>query len=58
MYTDPDCKPWTSSEWAPTGFTSRQDLVEQTRAAEAQKPLASGGVEEGRVEKRSNSSEV
>ncbi|OAX39836.1 general substrate transporter [Rhizopogon vinicolor AM-OR11-026] len=58
MYTDPDCKPWTSSKWAPSGFTSRQDLIEQTRAAEAQKPLVSNGVEEGRIEKRSHSSEV
>ncbi|EIW77729.1 general substrate transporter [Coniophora puteana RWD-64-598 SS2] len=54
MYTDPDCKPWTSGRWAPPGFTSRQDLVEQARAAESSKPLASGALEEQRIEKRSH----
>ncbi|PCH34606.1 general substrate transporter [Wolfiporia cocos MD-104 SS10] len=50
MYGDPYCKPWTSRTWAPAGFTSRADLVEQSRAAEAHKPLA-GGREEARIEK-------
>lgn len=56
MYMDPNCKPWTSREWAPPGYSSRQDLIDQTRAAEAHKPLASGALEEGRVEKPSESS--
>ncbi|KAH9946744.1 general substrate transporter [Amylocystis lapponica] len=47
MYSDPSCKPWTSSTWAPAGFESRQDLIEQSRAAEAHKPLAT----EERMEK-------
>ncbi|KZT03054.1 general substrate transporter [Laetiporus sulphureus 93-53] len=42
MYGDPYCKPWTSSNWAPPGFSSRKDLLEQTRAAEMRKPLAAG----------------
>ncbi|KDQ58074.1 hypothetical protein JAAARDRAFT_193541 [Jaapia argillacea MUCL 33604] len=50
MYTDPACKPWTSSTWAPVGFSSRSDLIEQTRAGESHKPSI-GGVEEARVEK-------
>ncbi|EMD37312.1 hypothetical protein CERSUDRAFT_113964 [Gelatoporia subvermispora B] len=40
MYCDPDCKPWTSRTWAPPGFENRQDLIEQSRAAEAHKGLA------------------
>jgi len=40
MYCDPNCKPWTSQKWAPPGFSSRQDLIEQSRAAEAHKGLA------------------
>ena len=48
MYCDPNCKPWTSRHWAPEGFASRRDFVEQGRAAEAHKPLA---LEEARVEK-------
>ncbi|OSX62955.1 hypothetical protein POSPLADRAFT_1039800 [Postia placenta MAD-698-R-SB12] len=47
MYSDPYCKPWTSRSWAPPGFSSRADLVEQSRAAEAHKPLAT----EERIEK-------
>ncbi|KAI0074897.1 general substrate transporter [Panus rudis PR-1116 ss-1] len=51
MYCDPNCKPWTSRTWAPEGFSSRAELVEQSKAAEAGKPLAAGaGVEEGRIE--------
>lgn len=50
MYGDPYCKPWTSANWAPPGFSSRADLIEQTRAAEQRKPLATG-VEEARIEK-------
>ncbi|KAF8128975.1 general substrate transporter [Boletus edulis] len=37
MYTDPTCKPWTSHQWAPPGYLSRQDFIEQTRAAEEHK---------------------
>ncbi|KAH6905227.1 monosaccharide transporter [Coprinopsis sp. MPI-PUGE-AT-0042] len=40
MYNDPDCKPWTSRKWVPAGYKSRFDLVEQTKAAQARKPLA------------------
>ncbi|ESK91805.1 monosaccharide transporter [Moniliophthora roreri MCA 2997] len=47
MYNDPNCKPWTSRSWAPVGYANRRELVEQTKAAEAHKPLA--GTEE-RVE--------
>lgn len=40
MYNDPQCKPWTSHSWAPAGYSSRYDLVEQTKAAQARKPFA------------------
>lgn len=40
MYNDPKCKPWTSRQWAPPGYKDRRDLVEQTRAAEGHKTLA------------------
>lgn len=50
MYNDPKCKPWTSTKWAPVGYTSRYDLVEQTKAAQARKPLASGAIEEKQIE--------
>lgn len=50
MYTDPSCKPWTSRQWAPPGFASRKDLIEQIRASEKGKPLASGAIEEDRIE--------
>lgn len=49
MYTDPKCKPWTSSTWAPAGYADRKELEEQVSAAEAQKPLA-GGFDEERKE--------
>ncbi|KAH6905226.1 general substrate transporter [Coprinopsis sp. MPI-PUGE-AT-0042] len=39
-YNDPERKPWTSRKWAPAGYKSRFDLVEQTKAAQARKPLA------------------
>ncbi|KAH9850449.1 general substrate transporter [Lenzites betulinus] len=51
MYCDPTCKPWTSRTWAPAGFDSRRDLVEQGRAAEMHKPLEAGAGEETRFEK-------
>ena len=50
MYNDPTCKPWTSRTWAPAGYSSRYDLVEQTKAAQARKPLASGALEEKHIE--------
>ncbi|KAF8814578.1 hypothetical protein BYT27DRAFT_7129908 [Phlegmacium glaucopus] len=50
MYNDPNCKPWTSRSWAPTGYSSRYDLVEQTKAAEARKPFASGAIDEEQIE--------
>ena len=49
MYCDPNCKPWTSRNWAPEGFSSRDDLIEAGRAAENRK--SPEGIEEGRVEK-------
>ncbi|KAF5320157.1 hypothetical protein D9611_010352 [Ephemerocybe angulata] len=48
MYNDPKCKPWTSRRWAPAGYSSRYDLVEQTKAAQARKPFAD--TEEKRIE--------
>ena len=50
MYNDPNCKPWTSRAWAPVGYSSRYDLVQQTKAAEARKPFASGASEEDQLE--------
>ena len=50
MYCDPNCKPWTSRNWAPEGFASRRELIEQGRAAEAHKPLEAGAGEESRHE--------
>ncbi|KAI0321540.1 general substrate transporter [Amylostereum chailletii] len=49
MYNDPTCKPWTSRSWAPEGYKGRHDLIEQSKAAEAQKPLE--GAEMEHVEK-------
>lgn len=48
MYNDPDCKPWTSSSWAPEGY-SRYTLTQQKRAAQMQKSLAHG-IEESTIE--------
>ncbi|KIK54365.1 hypothetical protein GYMLUDRAFT_48737 [Collybiopsis luxurians FD-317 M1] len=48
MYNDPACKPWTSGRWAPAGYSSRKEIEEQSKAAQANKDFA--GVEEGRVE--------
>jgi len=50
MYNDPKCKPWTSRRWAPAGYTSRYDLVEQTEAAQARKPFANQTLEEKQIE--------
>ncbi|KAF8196983.1 general substrate transporter [Pholiota molesta] len=50
MYNDCNCKPWHSRQWAPVGYASRYDLVVQTRAAQARKPLASGALEEKQIE--------
>ena len=49
MYTDPACKPWTSRSWAPTGFSTRGELVESDRQAHQRK--SPEGVEEARTEK-------
>lgn len=35
MYNDPDCSPWSSRRWAPPGYASRKDLVEEKKAQEA-----------------------
>ena len=50
MYNDPSCKPWTSHEWAPPGYSSRLELMKDVQAAEARKPLAKATLEEERVE--------
>ena len=50
MYNDPSCKPWTSHEWAPPGYSSRLELMKDVQAAEARKPLAKGTLGEERVE--------
>ncbi|TFK51298.1 general substrate transporter [Heliocybe sulcata] len=50
MYSDPACKPWTSRQWAPPGYANRTDLIQQSRAAEGHKPLASGALEESQME--------
>jgi hypothetical protein len=42
MYNDPTTTAWKSRNWAPQGYADRRDLVAQTRAAEAQKPLQDG----------------
>ena len=42
MYNDPNVKPWTSRNWEPPadyGYSGRHDLVDQTRAQEANKPV-------------------
>lgn len=33
MYNDPDCKPWTSSRWVPSGFSSRDQVVAEGNAS-------------------------
>ncbi|KZP13725.1 general substrate transporter [Athelia psychrophila] len=43
MYTDPACTPRNSTKWAPPGFSSRKDLVEQVKAGETGKPWVGGG---------------
>ncbi|KAI6001950.1 general substrate transporter [Pisolithus albus] len=34
MYNDPNCKPWTSRQWAPSGYSSRRDFIEKERSDE------------------------
>ncbi|KAG6901422.1 hypothetical protein C0995_012209 [Termitomyces sp. Mi166 len=51
MYNDPNCRPWTSRQWAPSGYRSRYDLLQQNKAAEADKALAGPGGVESRLEK-------
>jgi len=46
MYTDPKCKPWTSRHWAPPGYASRRDLIQQVKSAEVEKQLAVTGADE------------
>ncbi|KAF8063433.1 general substrate transporter [Lyophyllum atratum] len=55
MYNDPNCKPWTSSRWAPPGYASRYDLVQQTKAADANKPFA-GALDDSKIERAEGSS--
>ena len=50
MYNDPNCKLWTSRLWAPVGYSSHYDLVQQTKAAEARKPFTSRASEEDKLE--------
>ena len=47
MYNDPNCHAWTSGRWAPPGYKNRNDLIEQTKAAEQGKPMA---MRQGKVE--------
>ncbi|KAF8905375.1 general substrate transporter [Mucidula mucida] len=47
MYNDPNCLPWTSGSWAPPGYSSRYDLVAQSKASDAKEPVAT----QERVEK-------
>ena len=49
MYNDPNCKPWTSRAWAPPGYASRFDLIEQTKADQASKTLESGTLYEKQI---------
>ena len=52
MYNDPNCRPWTSRQWAPPGYHSRYDVVQQNKATEADKDLLGpGGADESRLEK-------
>ncbi|KAG6889278.1 hypothetical protein C0992_005754 [Termitomyces sp. T32_za158] len=52
MYNDPNCKPWTSRQWAPPGYRSRYDAVQQHKAVEANKSfVGSGGIDESHIEK-------
>ncbi|ELU42890.1 monosaccharide transporter [Rhizoctonia solani AG-1 IA] len=42
MYNDPKVKPWNSRSWEPPadyGYSGRDDLVDQTRAHDANKPV-------------------
>ncbi|CCO34200.1 hypothetical protein BN14_08294 [Rhizoctonia solani AG-1 IB] len=42
MYNDPKVKPWNSRSWEPPadyGYSGRDDLVDQTRAHNANKPV-------------------
>ncbi|CAE6489073.1 unnamed protein product [Rhizoctonia solani] len=42
MYNDPNVKPWTSRNWEPPadyGYAGRSDLVDQTHAHDANKPV-------------------
>ncbi|KAH7337476.1 putative quinate utilization pathway quinate transporter [Rhizoctonia solani] len=52
MYNDPNIKPWTSRNWEPPadyGYSGRNDLVDQTRAQDANKPVV------GHIEKKAPS---
>lgn len=48
MYCDPNCKPWNSRNWAPEGFTSRDDMVNHHKAGKADADhIEDAGVEKG-----------
>jgi hypothetical protein len=37
MYNDPACKPWTSRQWAPLGYSSRQEVARETQKQDERK---------------------
>lgn len=41
MYTDPICKPWTSRQWAPPGYSSRRDLIDKDRSSDPNNTIGS-----------------
>jgi len=46
MYNDPDCKPWTSRQWVPAGYSTRGTLTKASIEAGGNK-----GYEDERQEK-------
>ena len=43
MYCDPNCKSWSSRDWAPEGFASRREFVQSKRTSEKH-TVGEGGV--------------
>lgn len=60
MYQDPACKPWNSRQWAPEGYSSREEFETKTKEEKSSHGLSSaidqgaGGVSD---EKRLHPSE-
>lgn len=40
MYQDPACKPWNSSEWAPEGYSNREEYETKTEGEKASDRLS------------------